>query len=151
MTPDRSWWGWGTTDHALSDEECMARGAALPGLPDRPRHVPDLADVVLPTSRVTAPDGLPVSTDHDDRARHDRPERPNAGDDGPPPQREVLVVVAGPRRECPPRQPAQDEPRPLRVVERAPRERPAEEPRDGRLPDAERAVEQDDHWTFREG
>ncbi|SOC52289.1 alkyldihydroxyacetonephosphate synthase [Blastococcus aggregatus] len=70
MNPDRSWWGWGTTDQALSDEECVARAAALPGLPDRPRPVPRLADVVLPSSRVTAPDGLPVSTDHDDRARH---------------------------------------------------------------------------------
>ncbi len=69
-TAERSWWGWGTTDHALSDEESRARAAVLPGLPDRPRPVPDLADVVLPTSRVTAPDGLPVSNDPADRARH---------------------------------------------------------------------------------
>ena len=66
----RSWWGWGTTDQALSDDECAARAAALPGLPDRPRPVPRLADVVLPASRVTATEGLPVTTDHDDRARH---------------------------------------------------------------------------------
>ncbi|MDT0274442.1 FAD-binding oxidoreductase [Blastococcus goldschmidtiae] len=67
---ERSWWGWGTTDHALTDAECVARAAALPGLPDRPRPVPRLADVVLPASRVAPPDGLPLSTDHDDRARH---------------------------------------------------------------------------------
>lgn len=31
MTPARSWWGWGTTDRALPDHECVAL-AALEGL-----------------------------------------------------------------------------------------------------------------------
>src|SRR3954471_5611211 len=98
-TAGRSWWGWGTTDHALSDEECAARGAVLPGLPDRPRPVPDLADVVLPTSRVTAPDGLPVSTDPADRARPPPPTRPP----GPatPTARPTATSSARCRASCP--------------------------------------------------
>jgi alkyldihydroxyacetonephosphate synthase len=43
----RSWWGWGRTDRALPDKECVALAALLPGLPDRPRAVPRLADVSL--------------------------------------------------------------------------------------------------------
>ena len=35
----RSWWGWGRADAALSDEECVALAALVPGLPDRPRPV----------------------------------------------------------------------------------------------------------------
>jgi alkyldihydroxyacetonephosphate synthase len=70
MTPVRSWWGWGTTDQALTDDECVARAAALPGLPDRPRPIPRLADVTLPPSRLSMPEGLPVTTDPADRAAH---------------------------------------------------------------------------------
>ncbi|MCZ2858847.1 FAD-binding oxidoreductase [Blastococcus sp. VKM Ac-2987] len=69
-TATRSWWGWGTTDRALDDDECATLGALLPGLPDRPRAVPDLADVALPPSRVSAPTSLPVSTSPADRAAH---------------------------------------------------------------------------------
>lgn len=66
----RSWWGWGTTDRALSDDECVAAAAGLPGLPDRPRPVPDVADLDLPVPRVSAPASLPVSTAPDVRAGH---------------------------------------------------------------------------------
>ncbi|TFV57297.1 FAD-binding oxidoreductase [Geodermatophilus sp. DF01-2] len=66
----RSWWGWGRAERALSDDECIATAAALPGLPDRPRPVPRLADVDLPPSRITPPSPLPVSTAPADRAGH---------------------------------------------------------------------------------
>lgn len=60
-TATRSWWGWGTTDRALDDGEYAALSALPPGLPDRPRAVPDLADVALPPSRISTPASLPVS------------------------------------------------------------------------------------------
>jgi alkyldihydroxyacetonephosphate synthase len=66
----RSWWGWGTTDRALPDEECVALAALLPGLPDRPRAVPALPDVSLPPSRLSPPGTLPISTAPDVRAAH---------------------------------------------------------------------------------
>ena len=66
----RSWWGWGTTDRALPDDECVALAALLPGLPDRPRPVPRLEDVLLPAPRVEAPTSLPFSTAVEDRAAH---------------------------------------------------------------------------------
>ncbi|MDK3255183.1 FAD-binding oxidoreductase [Blastococcus capsensis] len=69
-TAERSWWGWGTTDRALSDDECAAAGALLPGLPDRPRPVPALAELALPESRVSPPSSLPLSRSVPDRARH---------------------------------------------------------------------------------
>jgi alkyldihydroxyacetonephosphate synthase len=67
---ERSWWGWGTTDHALTDDECVAAAAGLPGLPARPRAVPGLADLVLPESRIPLPAGLPLSTAREARASH---------------------------------------------------------------------------------
>jgi alkyldihydroxyacetonephosphate synthase len=67
---ERSWWGWGTTDRALSDDECVAAAAGLPGLPARPRPVPRLADVALRDSRITPPAVLPVATDPAARASH---------------------------------------------------------------------------------
>ncbi|WP_346620766.1 FAD-binding oxidoreductase [Blastococcus montanus] len=67
---ERSWWGWGTTDRALSDDECVATGALVPGLRTRPRAVPDLAAVDLPASRITPPPSLPVSAAPPDRAAH---------------------------------------------------------------------------------
>ena len=70
MTAERSWWGWGTTDKALADDEAVALAGLLPGLPDRPRPVPRLADVVLPPSRVSAPSSLPVTTEPGPRAAH---------------------------------------------------------------------------------
>lgn len=66
----RSWWGWGTTDKALTDEECIARAAVIPGLPDKPRPVPRLADLELPPPRFTPPPGLPVTSDPAERAAH---------------------------------------------------------------------------------
>ena len=45
---ERSWWGWGLVDAALADEECLALGAGLPGLPRTPRPVPRIEDVVVP-------------------------------------------------------------------------------------------------------
>ncbi|TQN40759.1 alkyldihydroxyacetonephosphate synthase [Blastococcus colisei] len=70
MTPERSWWGWGTTDRALSDDECVALGGLVPGLPDRPRAVPRVEDVTLPVSRLAPPSSLPVTTDPAVRASH---------------------------------------------------------------------------------
>src|SRR5215211_394788 len=67
---ERSWWGWGRVDQAVPDDECVALGALLPGLPDRPRPVPDVRDVVLPPSRVEPPSSLPFSTAPPDRAAH---------------------------------------------------------------------------------
>ena len=67
---ERSWWGWGRVDQALPDDECVALASMLPGLPDRPRAVPRLADVDLPPSRIAPPAGLPVVTDVTPRATH---------------------------------------------------------------------------------
>lgn len=68
----RSWWGWGWDDSALSDAECVAAGAGLPGLAASPYPVPDIADLDLPPSRLTAPDTLAgiLSTAPQDRASH---------------------------------------------------------------------------------
>ncbi|MGZ4608588.1 MAG: FAD-binding oxidoreductase, partial [Blastococcus sp.] len=69
---DRSWWGWGRTDRALSDDECVAVAAQLPGLPARPRPVPALSGLDLRAPRVTVPAALApvVSTAVQDRAAH---------------------------------------------------------------------------------
>jgi len=65
----RSWWGWGWTEEALPDDECVALAALLPGLADRPLPVPviDLKD-----PRVRAPSALRcrVSAEPADRAGH---------------------------------------------------------------------------------
>jgi alkyldihydroxyacetonephosphate synthase len=65
---ERSWWGGGTTDRALSDEECVATAAGLPGLPERPRPVPAVPD--LPAPRISVPGSLPVTTTPAARASH---------------------------------------------------------------------------------
>ena len=65
---ERSWWGWGTTDRALGDDECVAAAAGLPGLPDRPRPVPGIPD--LPAPRIAAPASVSVTTDPAARASH---------------------------------------------------------------------------------
>ncbi|WP_028921420.1 FAD-binding oxidoreductase [Pseudonocardia acaciae] len=72
MTGTRSWWGWGLAEDALSDEECVAMAAALPGTPARPRPVPDVSELALPTVRVSPPGSLAgvVSSAPDVRAGH---------------------------------------------------------------------------------
>ncbi|WP_206340270.1 FAD-binding oxidoreductase [Blastococcus litoris] len=70
IAAERSWWGWGTTDRALPDDECAALAAMIPGLPDRPRPVPRVADLELPAPRVGPPSTLPLTTDPADRAAH---------------------------------------------------------------------------------
>ncbi|MFI1154819.1 FAD-binding oxidoreductase [Streptomyces sp. NPDC020817] len=54
----RSWWGWGTDDEALSDGECVALGALVPGAADTPLPVPDVRSVDLPKTRITPPPSL---------------------------------------------------------------------------------------------
>ncbi|THA25641.1 FAD-binding oxidoreductase [Streptomyces sp. RKND-216] len=69
---ERSWWGWGRADRALSDEECTALGAQLPGLPDAPLPVPRVAGLDLPAPRVAPPPALAhaVTDAPPDRAGH---------------------------------------------------------------------------------
>ena len=55
---NRSWWGWGWEDHALTDEECTGYAAMLPGLAEAPYPVPAVGDVALRPSRLSAPDAL---------------------------------------------------------------------------------------------
>jgi alkyldihydroxyacetonephosphate synthase len=68
----RSWWGWGWSDEALPDRECVALGAMLPGLPDEPLPVPRIRDLPLPTPRLQPPASLAdrVSIAPADRAGH---------------------------------------------------------------------------------
>ena len=86
---ERSWWGWGTTDRALTDDECVAVAAALPGLPGRPRPVPTVPELRAP--RIDAPSSLPLSTAPAVRASHAYGKayrdvvRALAGDAGSPP------------------------------------------------------------------
>ena len=58
MARERSWWGWGWADAALSDDECRAYGALVPGLAAQPLPVPQVGDVVLRAPRASAPDAL---------------------------------------------------------------------------------------------
>ncbi|MFI7674152.1 FAD-binding oxidoreductase [Actinophytocola sp. NPDC049390] len=71
-SPERSWWGWGKTGEVLSDADCVAIGALLPGLPSAPLPVPQLEDLVLPPSRITPPNALAhrFSVALPDRAGH---------------------------------------------------------------------------------
>lgn len=68
----RSWWGWGSTDAALSDDECRSFGALLPGLPDDPITPPSVSDLTLRVPRIAAPTTLAdiTSVDPSDRAGH---------------------------------------------------------------------------------
>ncbi|MFR9676399.1 FAD-binding oxidoreductase [Streptomyces sp. TR06-5] len=68
----RSWWGWGRAAEALADEECVALGAQLPGLPERPLPVPRVTDLDLPAPRVSPPAALAhlVTDAPPDRAGH---------------------------------------------------------------------------------
>ncbi|TFV87990.1 FAD-binding oxidoreductase [Blastococcus sp. CT_GayMR16] len=96
---ERSWWGWGTTDRELRDDECVAAAAGLPGLPARPRPVPSLPD--LPAPRVAVPASLSVSTTPFARASHALGKayrdvvRALTGDVGAPPD-----AVGSPRSEA---------------------------------------------------
>ncbi|MGW8779353.1 FAD-binding oxidoreductase [Streptomyces sp. NPDC055796] len=70
--PRRSWWGWGTDDKALSDGECVALGALVPGAAGTPLPVPDLRSVDLPGARIAPPSSLArlMSDSPADRAAH---------------------------------------------------------------------------------
>jgi alkyldihydroxyacetonephosphate synthase len=70
--PERSWWGWGRVDAALSDEECVALAAGLAGLAHTPRPIPEIEDVDVPAARVQPPSALDdvVSAAPQDRIRH---------------------------------------------------------------------------------
>ena len=53
---ERSWWGWGTTDRALTDDECVALAAAAPGPARPPAPRPGgSTDLELPASRIATP------------------------------------------------------------------------------------------------
>ncbi|MFI1369272.1 FAD-binding oxidoreductase [Streptomyces griseochromogenes] len=69
---DRSWWGWGTVDQALSDAECTALGKLIPGAADTPLPVPDVPALALPKVRVRPPSALAplMSSAPRDRASH---------------------------------------------------------------------------------
>lgn len=69
---NRSWWGWGAADKALSDAECTALGGLVPGSADTPLPVPDVSALALPKVRVEPPSALaPVmSATPRDRASH---------------------------------------------------------------------------------
>ncbi len=68
----RSWWGWGWEDQALTDDDCRAYGALLPGLADVPYPVPPVGQVTLPAPRVRVPSSLDrvLHPSQELRARH---------------------------------------------------------------------------------
>ncbi|WP_409494397.1 FAD-binding oxidoreductase [Amycolatopsis sp. cmx-11-12] len=61
-TDERSWWGWGTTDGELSDEESDAlvarTSAVLPGHDFTDHAPPKPADLGVPPSRIRPPESL---------------------------------------------------------------------------------------------
>ncbi|MEV6771099.1 FAD-binding oxidoreductase [Nocardia sp. NPDC051030] len=75
-TSSRSWWGWGATNEALSQQESEALAARVSGL--LPGHdltdhePPDPASLPIPAARVTPPESLAglCSSDPVDRASH---------------------------------------------------------------------------------
>lgn len=68
----RSWWGWGWEQEALTDDECRAYGAMMPGLSANPLPVPAVADLSLAPPRLTAPATLAgvVTDEPAERASH---------------------------------------------------------------------------------
>ncbi len=68
----RSWWGWGDTAHALSDDECRGLGAALPDPPADPLPIPRIEDLDLRAPRIAPPVSLAhlCSTHAADSAAH---------------------------------------------------------------------------------
>lgn len=69
---DRSWWGWGNQAEQSSDAECIALGAQLPGLRERPLPIPEIGQLALPAPRLTTPNTLAtlLTDDPADRAAH---------------------------------------------------------------------------------
>lgn len=74
----RSWWGWGTVEDALSEQETQALeariGSLLPGHDLTDHRPPNPAALGLPAPRITPPESLAAlcSTDPVDRAGHAR-------------------------------------------------------------------------------
>ncbi|WP_444970514.1 FAD-binding oxidoreductase [Streptomyces sp. SAI-25] len=70
--PTRSWWGWGAPDQALSDAECAALAALVPGTAEAALPVPAVGSLELPAVRVGAPAALAhlLSSAPADRAAH---------------------------------------------------------------------------------
>lgn len=68
----RSWWGWGWQDMALTDDECRAFGAMIPGLSEQPVSVPTLDEFDLEDPRLPTPAVLEsfVSAAKPDRLSH---------------------------------------------------------------------------------
>lgn len=68
----RSWWGWGWEDEALSDTACVRYGKLIPGTPDSPIRPPRIDDLGLRPPRITAPLALAsiISADPQNRASH---------------------------------------------------------------------------------
>ncbi|RZQ65754.1 FAD-binding oxidoreductase [Amycolatopsis suaedae] len=52
---ERSWWGWGWADNALADSECVQLARGLPGMPSKPKRIPDPAALELPAIRLRPP------------------------------------------------------------------------------------------------
>ncbi|GII25130.1 FAD-binding oxidoreductase [Planosporangium mesophilum] len=69
-TRQRSWWGWGWSDQALPDDECVALAALVPGLPDRPLPTPAIGELAPPRVRPPASLADRISTTPPDRAAH---------------------------------------------------------------------------------
>src|SRR5262249_22089709 len=68
----RSWWGWGATDQALPDAECVALGSLVPGAAQTPLPVTDISALTLPKVRIEPPAALAplMSAAPQDRASH---------------------------------------------------------------------------------
>ncbi|WP_317493257.1 FAD-binding oxidoreductase [Haloechinothrix sp. LS1_15] len=69
---ERTWWGWGWRDEALSNVECVELASLVPGLPESPIPVPEVAELQLPPSRIRPPTSLEhlCSADPEARAAH---------------------------------------------------------------------------------
>jgi alkyldihydroxyacetonephosphate synthase len=69
---ERSWWGWGWTEQALSDDECRSLGQVLPGLASDPLPVPPADGLRLAAPRIAPPQALAAvfSGEPRDRASH---------------------------------------------------------------------------------
>ncbi len=71
-TRQRSWWGWGWADEALSESACVRYGKLIPGTPDKPVKPPRIEDLGLRPPRLTVPDtlGSIMSSEPQTRASH---------------------------------------------------------------------------------
>ncbi|MBJ7328301.1 MAG: FAD-binding oxidoreductase [Solirubrobacteraceae bacterium] len=72
LMEERSWWGWGRAEHALTDDDCRGLASALPSLAGDPLPIPRVADVSMRAPRITPPPSLAplCSTEPADRAGH---------------------------------------------------------------------------------